>query len=65
MLEHLLQMLQRDFEVSHGARWTSLVETDAATHPDVIIADISMPILSGLEAANYLKRPTRRPRSFS
>jgi len=56
MLEHLVQMLQRHFEVVgtvHDGQ--ALVEADASTHPDVIITDISMPILSGLEAANYLK----------
>jgi DNA-binding NarL/FixJ family response regulator len=56
MLEHLVQLLQRQFEVVGTVRdGQALVEADAATHPDVIISDISMPILSGLEAANYLK----------
>ena len=56
MLEHLVQLLQRNFEVVGTVRdGQALVEADAATHPDVIVSDISMPILSGLEAANYLK----------
>lgn len=40
-------------EVSDGQ---SLVEEATKLNPDVIISDISMPILNGIEAAQQLKR---------
>jgi DNA-binding NarL/FixJ family response regulator len=40
-------------EVSDGQ---SLVEEATRLNPDVIISDISMPILNGIEAAQQLKR---------
>lgn len=56
MLEHLVKLLQRDFDVVGAVRdGQALVEAAAATHPDVIISDISMPILSGIDAVTHLK----------
>ena len=34
----------------------TLLEVSASLHPDILIIDISMPILSGIEAAQQLKR---------
>jgi DNA-binding NarL/FixJ family response regulator len=34
----------------------ALIEAEGSLHPDVLIMDISMPIMSGIEAAQHLKR---------
>jgi DNA-binding NarL/FixJ family response regulator len=48
-------MLQPTFEVIGTVdNGKALVETARRLHPDVIITDISMPILSGIEAAKQL-----------
>jgi len=36
--------------------WTSPRDQAAALHPDVIVADISMPQLNGIEAARQIKK---------
>lgn len=58
ILEGLQRLLsQRGFEivgaVHHGQ---ALVEAAEALLPDVIVADISMPVLSGLEAAAEIRK---------
>ena len=50
-------MLQPTFEVIGAVdNGKALVETARRLQPDIIIADISMPILSGIEAAKQLKQ---------
>jgi DNA-binding NarL/FixJ family response regulator len=50
-------MLQPTFEVIGAVdNGKALVETALRLQPDVIITDLSMPILSGIEAAKQLKQ---------
>jgi DNA-binding NarL/FixJ family response regulator len=54
-------MLQPTFEVIGTVdNGKALVETARRLHPDVIITDISMPILNGIEAAEQLKQSGSR-----
>jgi DNA-binding NarL/FixJ family response regulator len=54
-------MLQPTFEVIGTVdNGKALVKTARRLHPDVIITDISMPILSGIEAAKKLKESGSR-----
>lgn len=54
---HVVQMLAPRYEVvgavGDGA---ALVEAAASLHPDVLVVDISMPVLNGIEAVTRLKR---------
>jgi CheY-like chemotaxis protein len=43
------------FEVRDAANGPEGVETAKACHPDVIILDLSMPVMNGLEAARALR----------
>lgn len=56
MLETVAQLLQGEFvivaAVENGKR---VIEAVATLDPDVLVLDISMPIMSGLEAATRLK----------
>lgn len=56
LLDRVVSMLEQDFRVigavTDGAR---LVEAEAALHPDVLVVDISMPGMSGLEAAERIR----------
>lgn len=56
LLDRVVAMLEHDFRVigavTDGAR---LVEAEAALHPDVLVVDISMPGMSGLEAAERIR----------
>lgn len=62
VLEGLQRLLSREFEivgaVHHGQ---ALVEAAETLQPDLIVADISMPVLSGLDAAVEIRR--RDPRA--
>jgi DNA-binding NarL/FixJ family response regulator len=57
VLEGMNRLLQTEYDllppVSDGQL---LVETAERTNPDVIVADISMPILNGIEAARQIKK---------
>jgi DNA-binding NarL/FixJ family response regulator len=57
VVEGMNRLLQTDYEllppVGDGQL---LVETAERTKPDVIVADISMPILNGIEAVRQLKK---------
>ena len=55
--EALCKLLCRDFEIIaivHDGR--SMIEAATKLLPDVILADISMPVLNGLDAAGRIKR---------
>jgi DNA-binding NarL/FixJ family response regulator len=61
MLEKVAQLLEDDFEVvaavENGER---LIETAINLDPDLIVLDISMPVLNGIEAACRLKESASR-----
>jgi DNA-binding NarL/FixJ family response regulator len=60
-LEGLTRLLEPEFEVIGKAEdGRAMLEISAALKPDVIIADISMPLLSGIEAVRQLKRKDSR-----
>jgi DNA-binding NarL/FixJ family response regulator len=57
LLERVVQTLAREFSVvgtvSDGEQ---LVAAEAALHPDVVVADVCMPRMSGLEAVACIRR---------
>jgi DNA-binding NarL/FixJ family response regulator len=56
LLKEVVSLLQPTFEiVGRVADGKSLFESAMKLQADVIVTDISMPILSGIEAANKLK----------
>jgi DNA-binding NarL/FixJ family response regulator len=61
MLEKVAQLLEGDFEVvaavENGER---LIEAALNLDPDLIVLDISMPVLNGIEAACRLKESASR-----
>jgi DNA-binding NarL/FixJ family response regulator len=57
VIEGLKSLLGGEFEVVGSVEdGRALVEQAAALHPDVIVADISMPRLNGIEAARQIKK---------
>jgi DNA-binding NarL/FixJ family response regulator len=57
VLEGLKSLLEREFEVVGSVGdGRALVHQAAILHPDVIVADISMPQLNGIEAARQIKK---------
>lgn len=55
--EGLRSILEPDFElVGIVENGRDLLEAAGKLHPDVIVADISMPLLNGIEAARQLKQ---------
>ncbi|MFZ3215960.1 MAG: response regulator transcription factor [Candidatus Acidiferrales bacterium] len=57
------EMLEAAFEVVGTVdNGKALVDTAMRWHPDLIVTDISMPILSGIEAVTQLKRSGSRAR---
>jgi DNA-binding NarL/FixJ family response regulator len=57
VLEGMSRLLQADYELLPPAGdGQLLVETALRTNPDVIVADISMPILNGIEAVRQLRK---------
>lgn len=56
-LERIVELLSRDFRVV-GAVTTGAELVDAVTslQPDVVLADIYMPVMTGLEAAVLIRR---------
>ena len=56
LLDRVVAILDHDFRVigavTDGAQ---LVEAEAALHPDVLVVDISMPVMSGLEATDRIR----------
>jgi DNA-binding NarL/FixJ family response regulator len=61
MLEKIVQLLEGEFEVlaavENGRR---LVEAALNLDPDLIVMDISMPVLNGIAAACHLKESASR-----
>ena len=56
LLESVLGLLEPGFEIVGEAQdGQALVEAALKLKPDVIVADISMPILNGIEAAKRLR----------
>ncbi|MDA8139852.1 MAG: response regulator transcription factor [Desulfobacteraceae bacterium] len=56
VLEGLKSLLKDEFDIVGSAQdGQELVNQAVALHPDVIVADISMPQLSGIEAARRIK----------
>ena len=56
-MDGLGHMLGRDFEVVGVARdGRTMIELAKEKRPDVIVADISMPNLNGIEAARILRQ---------
>jgi DNA-binding NarL/FixJ family response regulator len=54
--EALARLLEPRFEVvGKVADGQALLQTARATKPDVVIVDIAMPVLNGLDAARYLR----------
>lgn len=61
VLEGLKGLLGDEFEVVGTAEnGRALVEQAAKLRPDVIVADISMPQLNGIEAARQIKKTNKR-----
>jgi DNA-binding NarL/FixJ family response regulator len=57
VLEGLKSLLGDEFEVVGSVEdGRALVDQAATLHPDVIVADISMPQLNGIEAARQIKK---------
>ena len=57
VLEGLKNLLGGEFEIIGGVQdGRALVDQAATLHPDVIVADISMPQLNGIEAARQIKK---------
>ena len=57
LLARVAEILDHDFcvvgAVTDGVQ---LLEAEAALHPDVLVVDVSMPVMGGLEAADRLRQ---------
>ena len=61
ILDGLTRLLEPEFEVVGKAEdGRAMLEMSARLKPDVIIADISMPLLSGIEAVRQLRKKDSR-----
>jgi DNA-binding NarL/FixJ family response regulator len=61
VVEGLTRLLEPEFEVvGTVGDGRAMLEMAAGLKPDVIIADVSMPLLSGIEAVRQLKRKDSR-----
>ena len=57
VIEGLKSLLTDEFDIlGHVEDGRALVDQASALHPDVIVADISMPLLNGIEAARQIKK---------
>jgi DNA-binding NarL/FixJ family response regulator len=57
VVEGLQRLLARDFDLVGVANdGLAMVEACAATRPDLIVADVSMPMLNGIDALRRLRR---------
>lgn len=56
-LDGMRKLLENDFEiVGTAANGRELIEAAEKLHPDVILLDISMPLLNGIDAARQLRQ---------
>ena len=61
VIEGLKNLLKDDFEIVGSVEdGRALVEQASTFHPDVIVADISMPQLNGIEAARQIKKKDKK-----
>jgi DNA-binding NarL/FixJ family response regulator len=57
ILEGLRGLLEPEFEIVGNVEdGRALVEATQRLHPDVVVVDISMPLLNGIEAARQIKK---------
>ena len=57
LMDSLVHMVRQDFEIVGVARdGRTMVEMARQYHPDVIVTDISMPQLNGIDAARILRK---------
>lgn len=57
VIEGLKNLLEDEFEILGSVEdGRALVEQASSLHPDVVVADISMPLLNGIEAARQIKK---------
>lgn len=60
VIEGLRRVLERDFEVIGAvADGRALIAAAAALEPDVIITEVSMPLLNGIEAVREIRKANR------
>ena len=60
MLDEVSTLLRKDYDVvGQVADGAALVEAATRLEPDLIISDISMPVMSGFEAVAELRRQKR------
>src|ERR1051325_8116821 len=60
LIDGLVHLLRQDFEIVGVARdGRAMVEMAKQNRPDVIVTDISMPNLNGIDAARILKKDLR------
>jgi DNA-binding NarL/FixJ family response regulator len=56
MLDHLVRLLSQDFDVVATVRdGAAAVREAPRLNPDILVLDIAMPVLNGIEAAGRLK----------
>lgn len=61
ILEEVGKLLRNDFEIVGLARdGGQALQLALTLDPDVLVLDISMPVLCGLEVASYLKKAKRK-----
>ena len=61
VLEGLRRVLEPDFEiVGEVADGRALVADCARLRPDIVVTDISMPLLNGIEAARQIRKTNRK-----
>src|SRR5262249_44067339 len=62
LLDRVVSILHDEFDiVGTVTDGTALVQAEADLSPDVVVIDISMPGMSGLEAASCIRRRGSRP----
>ncbi len=63
VVEGLRRVLEAEFDIVGSVRdGLALVEASEALRPDVVVADISMPLLNGIEAARRIRAGNRQIR---
>ncbi len=61
MLKRVVHLLQSEFEVVGAVNdGQALLEAASKLRPDVVVLDISMPVMNGLEAADRLREAGSR-----